>query len=156
VKILLILQGLSGSGKTSFAREYAEVAKKQGENVIIASADHYFESEVDGTYNFKPEDLGKAHKACQEKVAWGLLSRQVNTVIVDNTNTTLNEVRTYYDMGKKAGVPISLVRFDCSLETALERNVHRVPKESLEKMKARLETFQIPEDWEMGTSYFSS
>jgi len=155
MKTLLILQGLPGSGKSTWTKACQEDFKEEGKKAIIASADSYFESEIDGTYKFFPEGLGEAHRQCRAKTYDALRDERTDIIFVDNTNLSLWEVDTYYHMGKEVGARMCLIRFDCSLETALARNTHRVPQETMERMEKKLQAFQLPEDWEIGILYLS-
>ena len=91
-KQVIIMQGISGSGKSTKAHEIAEKHSAIGCRVV--SADDLFT--INGTYNFDPTLLGEAHKQCMRSFLAALQNPEVGLVIVDNTNTTLVEMAPYY------------------------------------------------------------
>jgi shikimate kinase len=63
VKILFIVRGLPGSGKST-------IAKQLSYNHF--EADQYFER--DGEYNFIPSEIGNAHQWCRHQVRNAMLN----------------------------------------------------------------------------------
>lgn len=130
-KILIILRGLPGSGKTSFAYHMFS------NNVF--EADQYFYDD-EGGYNFDASKLGEAHKWCQSEVE-KLMRMSDDTqygkeIVVSNTSTTEKELQPYLDLADKYGYKvISLI-----VENRHgNKSVHNVPDETIEKMKNRFE-----------------
>lgn len=81
---IYILQGLPGSGKTTWARNKKESAKSVNHQVDIVSADDFF-TDSDGRYVFRPTDLGLAHGKCLRKFVvscWEGLQEPCYTIIV--------------------------------------------------------------------------
>ena len=83
-KILVILRGLPGSGKTSFAKELTEDLKKKGISTTTSSTDDYWYDD-EGNYLFDPYFLRDAHEWNQNRVRQDLKAN-VSVVIVDNCN----------------------------------------------------------------------
>lgn len=138
MKKLVIMVGISGSGKSTRAKEIA--AKATAENLTsgIFSTDNYFVHE--GKYLFQPSRLGQFHKMNQAAVAEAM-KYGMNCVIVDNTNLTKWERKTYSDIADSAGYTTEVVVVggfspaDCQIYAA--RNAHGVPLTSILKMAQR-------------------
>jgi len=125
MKKIIIMQGVPGSGKSTWAKE--EAARTGG---TIVSADHWFERS--GEYRFDPSQLGQAHAACfraflERLHAW---KGQINgTLIVDNTNTRPAELSPYF-LAASALAPdadVFVLRVLCDPEVAAARCTHGVP-----------------------------
>lgn len=100
-KKVIILRGITGSGKSSLAKLMSLT-----ESSTICSADNYFVK--DGEYKFNKEQLDYAHRACFGFFC-NALDKKINTIIVDNTNSKLLEYKKYVDLAKLRGyVPIVL------------------------------------------------
>jgi predicted kinase len=125
-KVLILLRGLPGSGKSTFAHMMWPEA-------VICEADQYFH--LDGEYRFNPAKLKQAHEWCQT-IAQHLMSNGKPQVVVSNTSTTEKEMRSYIDMAKEYEYRIvSLV-----VENRHgNESVHGVPAETIQKMKDRFE-----------------
>ena len=93
-RTLYIMRGMSGSGKSTKARELA------GDVGEIYSTDDLFMK--NGEYIFDPQQLPQNHKRNQDLV-WNALSRGVPIVIVDNTNIRPQDYEPYKLMAQKAG-----------------------------------------------------
>lgn len=132
-KVLIILRGLPGSGKTSFANYMF--------SNNIFEADQYFYDE-EGNYNFDASKLGTAHKWCQLRVEHAMEDNRESNgnyyseIVVSNTSTTEKELKPYLDLADKYGYKVvSLV-----VENRHgNKSVHGVPDETLEKMRNRFE-----------------
>lgn len=126
----------SGSGKTTWANKFKKERESLNESVKIVSADHYF-IQSDGSYVFGPTKLGAAHLECQQAFKQAL--GQYNWVIVDNTNLSLPEIRIYTKMAQEAGYDGIVVEIqgNFSVEDLEKRNIHGVPRATLEKQIER-------------------
>jgi len=127
--MLVILRGVSGAGKTTFA-------KREFPTAIIASADDTFTTPT-GEYNFDFTRLTEAHVACFCKVDGALGAGKL--VVVDNTNTQRWEMSPYIMLANKHGVPVRIIRFECDPEKAAARNTHSVPDAAVQAMHERME-----------------
>ena len=137
MKKVIIMRGLPGSGKSTYIKDNYPDA-------IVCSADHFWIQE-DGSYKFNVNKLGEAHKCCYNKFK-GLLNLSNPLVIVDNTNTSEKEMRNYKETAYSFNYQVELIYCKCSVETSVKRNIHNVPRATIEKMAARLEN-QLPSWW---------
>jgi predicted kinase len=131
-KILTIIRGLPGSGKSSYAESI------RGNNPVC-SADDFFT--VNGVYTFDGSKLGMAHADCQSRVNAVLYHRD-SSVIVANTFTQRWEMEQYLVMAKYNNARVVVIDcFDGGMddETLAQKNVHGVPLESIRAMRARWE-----------------
>jgi len=129
-KVLIILRGLPGCGKSSFAKMiWSEHA--------ICEADQYW-YDKDGNYNFDASKLRQAHEWCQAKVRQFMEDHQINgEIVVSNTSTTEKELQPYLDLANEYGYKVVSLIVENRHGNS---NVHSVPQETLQKMKDR---FQI-------------
>lgn len=127
-----ILQGLPGSGKSTYAGGFMK-------NVCSADPYHMF----DGVYQWKPENVGLAHKACMRQFLYYVY--QVVDVCVDNTNTTTEEMVPYVKVAAARGYKVTVHTFACDIETSAARNTHNVPIESIKRMARRMS--KPPKRW---------
>lgn len=102
MKQLIILRGVSGAGKSTVA----EIISEGYWPICEADQYHYTKS---GVYDWKPENVGKAHAWCQGIVRDAMASN-LNKIIVSNTSTTEKELKPYLALAEEFGYQvISLV-----------------------------------------------
>jgi NEDD4-binding protein 2 len=131
MKTLIILRGLPGSGKSTFANYMF--------SNNIFEADQYFYNE-DRNYNFDASKLHLAHKYCQLRVEHAMEANLISggvyfsEIVVSNTSTTEKELEPYLELAKK---------YDYQVVSLIVENrhsgvsKHNVPIETIEKMKNR-------------------
>ena len=144
-----ILSGPSGAGKSTF------IKKEIYQESVVLSADHFFM--VDGEYKFDPTKLSEAHNsclrkfiaACQEGEAAKRLDKESPLVVVENTNTTVEEIAPYYSVAKAFGYEVELVTLHTPVELATKRNVHGVPFKSVQAMQDRIAARKLPPFWNL-------
>lgn len=124
---LLLIRGLPGSGKTTMAKQYAQIG------YIHCEADQYFE--IDGTYRFDGSKLRAAHDDCLRRAITALDAG--HSVVVSNTFTRRWEMQPYLKAAKKRKINVRIVE-----ATGSWPNVHGVPAEAIERMRARWETIE--------------
>ena len=120
-KTVIIVRGVSGAGKSTFANIVAEPK-------VVCTADDYFEQ--GGGYNFDPTKLGHAHKQSMDKFDKALVDPNVANIVVANTNTKPRDYKHYVDMANKAGVKVIYVVLEKRHDNP---NVHNVPDEALQR-----------------------
>jgi len=140
---VLLMQGLPGSGKSSYARN---TKQNYPEAVIVSADDEHINSE--GKYEFKASNIKHAHDACLLKYIKALQDSSP-LVIVDNTNTSYDELLPYVRIAQAYQYFVTLTYLPCSVEDSHKRNTHGVPLESIKKMDERLKKFHLnlPSNW---------
>jgi hypothetical protein len=68
---------------------------------------------------------------------------------VDNTNTSSWEIAPYYALSEAFDIPVRIVRIKVSPETAFNRNIHGVQKETISRMAERMHENQLPSFWKI-------
>jgi predicted kinase len=130
-KLLIIMRGIPGSGKSTMAKKFAE---QYGGPSCIVSADDFFMR--DDIYKFDRDKLFQAHKSAKQKFYYEIPNN--NLIIVDNTNLSYGEFEYYIDTWKAREYPnryrILLITVDHDFDSCCERNVHGVDNETLKKM----------------------
>jgi NEDD4-binding protein 2 len=130
-KKLIIMRGISGSGKSTVAREI-------GKNGVILSTDDYFMK--DGIYNFDPNLLGLNHKLNQEETEKNM-QMDVSPIVIDNTNSKMWEMKPYVLLADKYGYEVSIQEMPIPpIEELLKRQEQRksinksIPEHVLRRM----------------------
>lgn len=130
-RILVILRGLPGSGKSTLGRKL----KYSGE---VFSTDDFFVS--NGQYLFDPYRLSEAHEWNKIRTKKAL-EKGITPIIIDNTNVEAWEIKPYVIMGKKYGYEIIILEPDTpwkfNVNQLAQKNKHGVPKFKLAKMKEK-------------------
>lgn len=131
---LIILRGISGSGKSTWA-------ESQAGHPVIVSRDR-IRMATFGTEDFIDENF--ITKVEHAAIAAGLASGR--DVIVDNTNIQPKYIKAQAEIGFKAGAEVEVKMFDVSLPVALARNSSRavrggrnVPEDVIRKQHERLQ-----------------
>ena len=129
-KILYIVRGIPGSGKSTFAKTLGGTHFE---------TDNFFM--VDGEYKFDVTKLKVAHEWCQNSVNTAMILTITtdlnNTIVVSNTFTQEWEMKPYFDMAETYGYRV----FSLIVENRHGGvNQHGVPEDKLEIMKNRFET----------------
>ncbi|AZF89733.1 hypothetical protein QE332_gp122 [Pseudomonas phage vB_PaeM_LCK69] len=130
-KIMYIIRGLPGSGKSSLAEILYNKTWESGRQASICEADDY-QMEF-GKYVWKAERVVESHKKCMDKARWSM-EIGLDAVIVSNTSTREREVAPYIDMAEEFGYTvISLI-----VENRHgNKSVHDVPESTMEAMRNR-------------------
>jgi predicted kinase len=123
MKELIILRGIPGSGKSTFAKL---VCNQHVE------ADMFFIQ--DGEYKFDASKLKAAHAWCQAKTEEWMKKRY--NVVVSNTFTQEWEMEAYYKLAEQYGYRVHSIIMENRHEGI---NEHNVPTDKLEQMKNRFE-----------------
>ena len=124
-KNLIILRGLPNAGKTT-------VAKLFNTKAICCADDYHTHNNV---YDWKPENIKKAHEWCQKKCR-KFMKVKANNIVIANTNTTEREMKPYFILAKQFSYKI----FSLIVENRHgNTNDHNVPESTILKMNERFE-----------------
>ena len=137
---VIILRGLPGAGKSTWIREHPI------EDSVVVSADHFL-YEPDGSYNWTPERLQKAHQACMDKFVTWIHAPLCKAVIVDNCNLTNRDIKFYVEQAEKIGAEIEIRTITVDPAVAQARQLHGVPPEKYPVLVKRL-LMPIRPDWQ--------
>lgn len=145
MKKVLILRGLPGSGKSTYAKsrmeaflvssEYTE-HRNEGYPRIWSADDFHFN--IEGVWEFNPANIGATHQACFRGFL-ASLQKNAPLIIVDNTNTQRFEISPYYLAAEAFGYEVQIVAFNVSVEESLARNIHNVPEKTIIAMRGHWE-----------------
>jgi predicted kinase len=128
-KIMYIMRGLPGSGKSTKAKNLA------GDNGIVLSTDDFFT--IDGKYKYDPAMIGEAH-FWNEMRAQEAIRNNISPIVIDNTSVEAWESKKYVQMGTKTGYDIRIEEADTDWafnpEELSKRNTHEVPQGNIERM----------------------
>ncbi len=111
----------------------------------MVSADHFF-CQDDGEYVFNRHLLGQAHFVCFRDFKLYAEQEGHHFLIVDNTNLTNKEIKPYLEIAKENRWDVTIITLDIPVETSVARNIHNVPRETIENMHKKLQSFKCPED----------
>ena len=126
-KTLYILRGVSNSGKTTLAETLCHLPC-----TVKIAADDYFYDEY-GNYNWKLEDLGKAHDWCRMEVE-AYMCKGFN-IVLHNTNTSEKEIEVYLEGAAYYGYKVVSLIVE---KRHNNFNNHNVPEETLKRQERKL------------------
>lgn len=138
MKKMIIMRGLPGSGKTYKANSLGylqpyQVVYLSTDKLLMGGPNHYL---------FSAEYLGLAHKLNQLK-ALEACKRGLNFIIIDNTNTTYNEILPYAVSAMDSDYELIITEPNTDWakdpEECFKRNTHNVPLEVIQNMLNKFE-----------------
>lgn len=132
---LVLMRGVTGSGKSTRARQLQE----QNPGSIILSTDDLFVE--DGKYRFRPENLAQNHLENRERCRRAMLER-TELIIIDNTNIRAREMKPYHSLAREHGYETVIEEIpppplDELLRRHEKRTDKQVPRDVLERMLER-------------------
>ena len=131
MKLLILIGGTSGSGKTGVAEFLVSNLVREAKRF---SADDFFSR--NGMYQFQPELLPEAHNQCQDNVE-NNMEAGFSVIIVDNTFTQLSELEPYFELAWNYDYEVmSLV----AVNHHSSKSIHGVPEETICRQTANLTT----------------
>lgn len=157
-KRMIIIRGLTGSGKTTLADlicdgfEDTEADEKPVENcrISVSSDDYFYDDE--GNYKFIPDQIKSAHRWCLNEVeSCATLGYEV--IVVHNTFTRKWEIDPYVQTALNHGYAVNVVSLHDSGLTDIqlaERSPHGVPVSNIRKQRERWE-FDVYRDAQIDT-----
>lgn len=131
-KVLYLIRGLPGSGKSTTSRHIMNSLSENGVESYHWEADMFFVDRETGAYNFDASLLHSAHNWCQQQTKWCM--NEGHTVIVSNTFTTQSEMKPYFELAVQYDYKV--VVLTCKSRF---KNVHDVPQEALDRMRKRFD-----------------
>lgn len=137
-RILILMRGVPGSGKSYLARKLVDMMVGGSHNnyrAHILTTDDFFM--IRGQYQYDKFRLSEAHSWNQQR-ARNVLRMGMSPVIIDNTNIELWEMEPYLREGVKNGYIIEVVEpttpWAKKANILLRKNVHNVPLVSIKRM----------------------
>lgn len=118
---LILVRGLPGSGKSTYARSL---------EIYHVEADMF--CMIDGKYVFDRAKHRKNHELCR-RLVWLAIEHGCDCV-VSNTFTQQWEMQPYLDVAKEFGCSVEVVKMVGDFGT-----IHNVPEEAIKMMKDRWE-----------------
>lgn len=148
---VLILRGISGSGKSSLVKAIRN--RFQHFDIRVYSADDALIK--DEKYTFDQDLADEARKACLRSFSTDILNHSVNATtkstiyIIDNVNANIEEIAPYHELAVAFGHEARVIQCNCEPSHAMIRNVHKVPPKVISEQFKRMEegTKLIPAWW---------
>lgn len=126
MKTLILLRGLPGAGKSTFAKSLG---------CPVFEADQYFIDLETGEYKFDASKIKVAHNWCKLLVEHSM-EDEVDKIAVSNTFTQEWEMDAYYELAKKYNYQVHSLIVE---NRHGNKSIHDVPEETIKKMKNRFE-----------------
>jgi tRNA uridine 5-carbamoylmethylation protein Kti12 len=149
MKTVILLQGISGSGKSTWAEKTKSEMNALGFETVIVSVDHFFVQ--NGEYLFSPTKLSDAHSACFRKFVAAVHDPFCSLIIVDNSSVTKEQLAPYivYARAFCEKPNIRIISFEVSAKIAANRNIHEISEETILEQLAKLNACDggWPIDW---------
>ena len=150
---LIITIGCPGSGKTTWAKERCNITEsahdianeanktklneyRKNYPLPVIAADDYFTMFNNDEYDVKL--ISKAHEWCRTQIFNKLMNGE--TVVVNNTNTQLQEMHDYVSYTIFSNLPhkiVFAVMPQLNADLLEKRNGHGVPAKKIKQMKGR-------------------
>ena len=130
-KNLILVRGVSGSGKTEFANEFIHPS------ALTISTDDFFM--INGEYQFDINKLGENHLKCLKSVKNEMEFPEdsiCRTIVVHNTFTQAWEIEPYQKLADKYGYNFYTIIVENRHKS---KSVHNVPSSVLLNQKNRFE-----------------
>jgi|19_taG_2_1085344.scaffolds.fasta_scaffold25658_2 tRNA uridine 5-carbamoylmethylation protein Kti12 len=139
-KELILIRGVSGAGKTTFARtlEFLVPDTEISRTKAVCADDYFYDD--DGKYKFYPEGLSHAHAWCvlqvKDMMQSDLLNKTDSMLLVHNTFTESWEMERYEELAKEYGYKVTHIIVENRHGSG---SVHDVPLEVRQRQKNRFD-----------------
>lgn len=136
-KVLVIMRGVPGSGKSTKAKQLWFLA----DDTKILSTDDVCTAMNGGVYKFEPRKLGMYHRINQDN-ARKCMQEGVQLVIIDNTNIKRRDFASYVENAHLYGYTVveykvgvtDFTNFPTLADDYRARNTHGVPLNTILRM----------------------
>jgi predicted kinase len=132
---IILIRGLPGSGKSTFAELLSEKGKYP-----VFSVDDYF-TNTDGSYNFNHAENYLAYEQCEEKARIEM-QKQTSKIFIDNTFTIDWELQPYLKMAKEYNYRLFVLTMENFHGSS---NIHGISDEQMKKMADKYKVRLLPE-----------
>ena len=130
-KSLVLVRGVSGSGKSTFAKEFIYPA-----SLLIATDDFFMNN---GEYEFNPKLLYDNHIKCINSVESEMKNPSddiITNIVVHNTFTENWEIKPYQELAEKYGYNFYTIIIENRHGT---KSIHDVPEHVISSQKDRFD-----------------
>lgn len=121
-RTLIIIRGLPGSGKSTFA-------KMMSNGHSVFSIDDYFTNEK-GEYHFIHTENHKAYKQCEENVRVAMKDGE-EKIFLDNVFSLAWEIEPYFKMASEFNYTVHVVTVEKYHDG---KNIHQISEKQIAKM----------------------
>jgi hypothetical protein len=133
-KVMIIMRGVSGSGKST-------KAKQLGHGGVILSTDDFWGP----NYAFDPSKIAEAHAWNQDR-AMKAISSGISPIVIDNMNLRAWEAKPYVDEAVRAGYEVRIEQSDDPMWRKFGPKSSDSEKEKLVSELARRNKHGVPMD----------
>lgn len=118
MKTLILMRGVSGSGKSTKAAQLAS----SFEGAVIFSTDDFFMQ--DGSYVFDVAKLAENHAKNVARTE-AACEQGLSMIIIDNTNLQYWQMKPYVELAQKHGYDVQFEEVHAEYETIMQRQAGR-------------------------------
>ena len=135
-RCVIVLRGLPGSGKSTFAEQIVEAVEPHGIISAVCSARDFLTANAQGERVYDVGQLERCHNMCRAKFVRHLTALPghedyAHLIFVDNTNIRLDELEFYVTSARGVSIRWHIYRFLCRTDeeaaTQCLRCIYRVP-----------------------------
>jgi predicted kinase len=145
---VIILRGVSGSGKTEFINDLETLVKSPlDDDLQVCSADHFFVRERDGKYIFQKHLTNQAHAACRDNFEYFAAKKNSSRpiyLVVDNQNPSMKDMEFYIKTAQEYRWDLCIVTFKVAPEVAFSRTIHKTTLKDVLDMEKEMHSCKIP------------